>query len=103
MVYFAEGLKKAESKQVSPSPDVLSAVSRHTQPEPLATCDHCAKWQNKYSKAKQSLAATLEKLQAASLRREKMDRGLKKELGKTHTVLLQTRGIIEQVTQVKHS
>lgn len=61
------------------SPDVLNSSS----------CVNCNRWENKYIKAKQTLAATLEKLQAANVRKEKVDRALNKELGKTHNILSQ--------------
>ena len=51
------------------------------------------RWENKYVKAKQTLAATLEKLQAANVRKEKVDRALSKELGKTHNILSQVKRI----------
>lgn len=66
---------------ISP-PDVL-------QPGTTTDCVNCPRWQSKYLKAKQTLAATLEKLQAANVRKEKVDRALSKELGKTHNILCQ--------------
>lgn len=72
---------KAETRlhQEGLSPDILNSSS----------CANCPRWQNKYVKAKQTLAATLEKLQAANLRKDKVDRALNKELGKTHNILCQ--------------
>ena len=103
----------------SQAPDVLGIT---------ANCPNCPRWQNKYAKAKQTLAATLEKLQAANVRKEKVDRALNKELGKTHNILcqvyisflknvgpslsilneilvcflIQARGILEQANQAGH-
>ena len=72
---------KREPLSVSP-PDVL-------QPGTTTDCVNCPRWQNKYHKAKQTLAVALEKLQAANVRKEKVDRALSKELGKTHNILCQ--------------
>ncbi len=41
----------------------------------------------------------MEKLKAANIRKEKVDRALNKELGKTHSVLCQARGLLEQANQ----
>ena len=65
------------------TPDVLNSTN----------CVNCNRWENKYVKAKQTLAATLEKLQAANVRKEKVDRALSKELGKTHNILSQVKRI----------
>lgn len=83
---LTESPKKAEEKQV---PDVLGITPN---------CPNCPRWQNKYAKAKQTLAATLEKLQAANLRKEKVDRALNKELGKTHNILCQVFLVLSVLT-----
>lgn len=62
-------------------------------------CANCQIFQTKYFKAKRTLTATLEKLQAANVRKEKVDRVLNKELGKTHNILCQARGILEKANQ----
>lgn len=79
--FYVASPKKTEAmpEHDALSPDVLNTSS----------CANCPRWQNKYIKAKQTLAATLEKLQAANLRKEKVDRALNKELGKTHNILCQ--------------
>ncbi|XP_057377130.1 centrosomin-like [Daphnia carinata] len=74
------------------SPDVLNSSG----------CASCTRWENKYIKAKHTLAATLEKLQAANVRKEKVDRALNKELGKTHNILCQARGLLEQANHGSH-
>ena len=80
----AESARSARLHQDGLSPDVLNS----------SNCANCPRWQNKYIKAKQTLAATLEKLQAANMRKDKVDRALSKELGKTHNILCQVNLVL---------
>jgi len=82
-----ESARKPEEEKITSAPDVLGTTTTTND------CPNCPKWQIKYSKAKQTLAATLEKLQAANARKEKVDRALNKELGKTHNILCQVNHI----------
>ena len=84
LIFLASPKAESVLHQDGLSPDVLNS----------SNCANCPRWQNKYIKAKQTLAATLEKLQAANMRKDKVDRALSKELGKTHNILCQVNLVL---------
>ena len=92
-------MQSLDSVATAPSPDILVAGGNQNAVAAaavaVAACAECETLRRKYSRAKVTLAATLEKLQAANVRKDKVDRALSKELGKTQSVLSQARGFLE--------
>uniref|UniRef100_A0A0N8E3C9 Golgin subfamily A member n=1 Tax=Daphnia magna TaxID=35525 RepID=A0A0N8E3C9_9CRUS len=100
----ARGFSNWTTNKVSPKQTESTIHKEGVSPDVLNSsgCASCTRWENKYIKAKHTLAATLEKLQAANVRKEKVDRALNKELGKTHNILCQARGLLEQANHGSH-